>query len=176
MPTLAPARPSSDTRRHEKDDRLIAAAQALPELRVAVAHPCDEASIGAACEAATLSLIEPILVGPPGKIGAAATALGVDITAYRRVEAAHSHESAARAVASAGEANIPVVPNLEAGNMLAKSFTFLAGADAAGIVLGARVPIILNSRADSRLTRLASCAVASLFVAGQRAARLMPEV
>ena len=43
-----------------------------------------------------------------------------------------------------------VVPDLEAGNMLAKSLTFLAGADAAGIVLGARVPIILTSRADSR--------------------------
>jgi phosphate acetyltransferase len=68
------------------------------------------------------------------------------------------------------------VPNLEAGNMLAKSLTFLAGADAAGIVLGARVPIILTSRADSRLTRLASCAVASLFAAAQRATHLLPEV
>ena len=45
MPTLAPARPSSDTRRHAKEDRLIAAAQALPELRVAVAHPCAVASL-----------------------------------------------------------------------------------------------------------------------------------
>ena len=49
----------------------------------------------------------------------------------------------------AGRANVLVVPDLEAGNMLAKSLTFLAGADAAGIVLGARVPIILTSRADS---------------------------
>ncbi len=60
----------------------------------------------------------------------------------------------------AGRANVLVVPDLEAGNMLAKSLSFLAGADAAGIVLGARVPIILTSRADSLLTRLASCAVA----------------
>ncbi|MHB2211533.1 phosphate acetyltransferase [Methylobacterium sp. CM6257] len=324
VPTLAPEPPPAETRRHEKYDRLITAAKALPKLRVAVAHPCDEASLGAALEAATLGLIEPILVGPPGKIGAAAASLGADITAYRSVEAAHSHESAAKAVALvsasqaealmkgslhtdelmaavvrpdsglrtarrishcfvmdvpehatplivtdaainiaptlqekrditqnaidlahalgvetvrvaivsavetvnpkvpstldaaalckmadrdqitgalldgplaldnaidlgaarikkirspvAGQANILVVPNLEAGNMLAKSLTFLAGADAAGIVLGARVPIILTSRADSRLTRLASCAVAALFAAAQRAARLLPEV
>jgi phosphate acetyltransferase len=62
----------------------------------------------------------------------------------------------------AGRANVLMVPDLEAGNMLAKSLSFLAGADAAGIVLGARVPIILTSRADSVMTRLASCAVAAL--------------
>src|ERR1700751_2857512 len=58
----------------------------------------------------------------------------------------------------AGRANVLVVPDLESGNMLAKSLSFLAGATAAGFVLGARVPIILTSRADSLLTRLASCA------------------
>jgi phosphate acetyltransferase len=68
----------------------------------------------------------------------------------------------------AGRANVVVVPDLEAGNMLAKSLSFLAGADAAGIVLGARVPIILTSRADSLLTRLASCAVATLVAASRR--------
>jgi len=62
----------------------------------------------------------------------------------------------------AGRADILVVPDLEAGNMLAKQLTFLSGADAAGIVLGARVPIILTSRADSALTRSASCALAVL--------------
>jgi phosphate acetyltransferase len=61
-----------------------------------------------------------------------------------------------------------VVPDLEAGNMLAKSLSFLAQADAAGIVLGARVPIILTSRADSLLTRLASCAVAVMVAAARR--------
>jgi phosphate acetyltransferase len=65
----------------------------------------------------------------------------------------------------AGRANVLVVPNLEAGNMLAKSLTFLADAECAGIVLGARVPIILTSRADSVITRLASCAVAALVSA-----------
>ena len=69
----------------------------------------------------------------------------------------------------AGQANVLIVPDLEAGNMLAKSLSFLAGADAAGIVLGARVPIILTSRADSLLTRLASCAVAVLVAAARRA-------
>jgi phosphate acetyltransferase len=68
----------------------------------------------------------------------------------------------------AGRANILVVPDLEAGNMLAKSLSFLAGADAAGIVLGARVPIILTSRADTLLTRLASCAVAALVADARR--------
>lgn len=68
----------------------------------------------------------------------------------------------------AGHANVLVVPDLEAGNMLAKSLSFLAGAECAGVVLGARVPIILTSRADSVTTRLASCAVASLMAAARR--------
>ena len=55
------------------------------------------------------------------------------------------------------------MPDIEAGNMLAKQLTFLAGADAAGVVLGARVPIILTSRADAERTRMASCAVAVLI-------------
>jgi len=73
----------------------------------------------------------------------------------------------------AGRANVLVVPDLEAGNMLAKSLSFLAGADAAGIVLGARVPIILTSRADSVLTRRASCAVGSLVAHARRQATAM---
>lgn len=71
----------------------------------------------------------------------------------------------------AGRANVLLVPDLEAGNMLAKSLTFLAHADAAGIVLGARVPIVLTSRADSVIARLASCAVASLLVDKRRRTR-----
>jgi phosphate acetyltransferase len=70
----------------------------------------------------------------------------------------------------AGRANVLVVPDLEAGNMLAKSLSFLAGADAAGIVLGARVPIILTSRADSVMTRLASCGIAALVAQARREA------
>jgi phosphate acetyltransferase len=70
----------------------------------------------------------------------------------------------------AGDADILIAPDLEAGNILAKELTFLAGADAAGIVLGARVPIILTSRADNIRTRMASCAIAALYAAARRAA------
>jgi phosphate acetyltransferase len=77
---------------------------------------------------------------------------------------------------SPGAAQILVVPDLEAGNMLAKNLTFLAHADAAGIVLGARVPIILTSRADSVRTRLASCAVATLYAAARRKNAPIPAV
>jgi phosphate acetyltransferase len=68
----------------------------------------------------------------------------------------------------AGRANLLIVPDLKAGNMLAKSLSFLAGADAAGIVLGAKVPIILTSRADSVQARLASCATAALVAQARR--------
>jgi phosphate acetyltransferase len=313
-----------ETRRHEKYDRLLAAAKALPRLKVAVAHPCDATSLGATLEAASLGLIDPILVGPQDKIAATANSLKVDLSELRIVDAPHSHAAAEKAVALvkageaealmkgslhtdelmaavvrrdgglrtarrvshcfvmdvpshesalivtdaainiaptledkvdivqnaidlaralgvetvrvailsametvnpkvpstieaaalckmadrgqitggildgplaldnaidlgaaqiknirspvAGQANVLVVPNLEAGNMLAKSLTFLADADAAGIVLGARVPIILTSRADAQITRLASCAVASLVAEAQRAKLALPEV
>jgi phosphate acetyltransferase len=309
------ARPGS--RRHEKYERLVEAAQRLPPVTTAVAHPCDEVSLESAVEAARLKLILPVLVGPAGRIREVAARTGVDIGGLEIVDAAHSHEAAAKAVELvrlgraealmkgslhtdelmaaavsrargirtarrishcfimdvpghanaliitdaavniaptledkidivqnaidlahamgvtevrvailsametvnpkvpstveaaalckmadrgqitgavldgplaldnaispeaaaikkivspvAGRANVLVVPDLEAGNMLAKSLSFLAGADAAGIVLGARVPIILTSRADALLTRLASCAVAVLVAASRRA-------
>jgi len=68
----------------------------------------------------------------------------------------------------AGKANILLVPDLESGNMLAKQLTYMSGADAAGIVLGSRVPIILTSRADKLRTRLASAAVAVLLAHARR--------
>jgi phosphate acetyltransferase len=326
MTVAVPAHGASEqgARRHDKYKRLVAAAQSVPKLKVAVAHPCDAASIGAVFEAAELGLIEPILVGPSAKITAAAEALGKNVSRMRVVDALHSHEAAEKAVELvksgnaealmkgslhtdelmgavvrregglrtarrvshcfvmdvpthdtaliitdaainiaptledkvhivqnaidlaralrvdpvrvailsametvnpkvpstieaaalckmsdrgqitggildgplaldnaidlgaakikkiqspvAGQANVLVVPDLEAGNMLAKSLTFLADADAAGIVLGARVPIILTSRADSTITRLASCAVASLVADAQRKSLAIPEV
>jgi phosphate acetyltransferase len=75
----------------------------------------------------------------------------------------------------AGRAQILIVPNLEAGNMLAKNLIFLSHADAAGLVLGARVPVILTSRADSVRTRMASCAIASLSANARRSSTKLPE-
>jgi phosphate acetyltransferase len=74
----------------------------------------------------------------------------------------------------AGRAQILVVPDLEAGNMLAKNLIYLARADSAGLVLGARVPIVLTSRADSVRSRMASCAVAVLYAAARRRAATVP--
>jgi phosphate acetyltransferase len=68
----------------------------------------------------------------------------------------------------AGRAQILVVPNLEAGNMLAKNLAYFAKADGAGIVLGARVPVVLTSRADTARARMASCAIASLYAHARR--------
>jgi phosphate acetyltransferase len=300
----------------EKYQRLIAAVKALPPVPTAVAHPCDAASLEGALNAAKLGIITPILVGPRQKILAAAAAAKLDIGELEIVDAAHSHDSADKAVALvregraellmkgslhtdellaavvkrdtglrtgkrlshcfimdvpshpkpliitdaainifptleekvdivqnaidlaralrveqprvailsametvnpklqstveaaalckmaergqikgglldgplamdnaispdaarikgiggevAGQADILVVPDLEAGNMLAKSLSFLMSADSAGIVLGARVPIILTSRADSVQSRLASAAVAALVAHRRR--------
>jgi phosphate acetyltransferase len=301
---------------HEHYQQLIAAAQRLLPITVAVVHPCDDVSLQGAIEAQRLGLIAPILVGPPARIQRIADGLGIDISALPLIASAHSHDSAAKAVALvrqakaqalmkgslhtdevmgavvardtgirterrlshcfvmdvpghpdpliitdaavniaptleekvdivqnaidlaraiglpdvrvailsametvnpkepstieaaalckmadrgqiqgatldgplaldnaidldaaaikhivspvAGRANVLVVPDLVSGNILAKSLSFLAGADSAGIVLGAQVPIILTSRADSLPARLASCAVASLVAAARR--------
>jgi phosphate acetyltransferase len=311
------APPQTTPRRHDKFERLVQAAQRGPPITMAVAHPCNDVSLESAVEAARLKLVTPILVGPTARVRQVAEAAHIDISAFELVDAAHSHDSAAKAVelvrraraealmkgslhtdelmaavvardtglrtarrisqcfimdvpghdqaliitdaavniapdlevkvdivqnaidlahalgvaevrvailsametvnpkvpstveaaalckmadrgqitgavldgplaldnaispqaaavkaivsAVAGRANVLVAPDLEAGNMLAKSLSFLAGADGAGIVLGARVPIVLTSRADDLLTRLASCAVAGLMSAAQRA-------
>jgi phosphate acetyltransferase len=302
--------------RHEAYDRLIERCKSIGAIVTAVAHPCDQASLSAAVDAASAGIIKPILVGPAEKIRAVAAEHGLDIAGMRIVDAAHSHDAADKAVAAvrsgeaevlmkgslhtdelmaavvrretglrtarrvshcfimavpsyprpliitdaavniaptledkvdivqnaidlaralgiekprvailsavetvnpkipstieaaalckmadrgqivgglldgplaldnaineeaarikgiaspvAGRADILMVPDLEAGNMLAKNLTFLAGADAAGIVLGARVPIILTSRADNLRTRMASCAVAALYASSRR--------
>jgi phosphotransacetylase/acyl dehydratase len=68
----------------------------------------------------------------------------------------------------AGRANILVVPGLDSGNMLVKQLSFMSHAEGAGLVLGASVPVILNSRSDSAMSRLASCAIAALHVNNRR--------
>jgi phosphate acetyltransferase len=130
---------------------------------------------------AILSAMETVTTKVPSTIEAAALCkmaergqiTGAVLDGPLALDNAISPEAAAiKKIASpvAGRANILAVPDLEAGNMLAKSLSFLANADAAGIVLGARVPIILTSRADSLVSRLASCAVAVMVAAARRKA------
>jgi phosphate acetyltransferase len=127
-----------------------------------------------------LSAVETINPGIPSTIDAAALCkmadrgqiTGGELDGPLAFDNALSSEAARiKGIRSpvAGQAQILVVPDLEAGNMLAKNLTFLSNADAAGIVLGARVPIILTSRADKVRTRMASCAVAMLLAHSRRA-------
>ena len=129
---------------------------------------------------AILSAMESVNPDVPSTLEAAALCkmadrgqiTGAQLDGPLALDNAISLEAAAiKKIASpvAGRANVLVVPDLEAGNMLAKSLSFLADADAAGIVLGAKVPIILTSRADEEIARLASCAVAQLLVAARKA-------
>lgn len=127
----------------------------MPKVAILSAVETITSRIPSTLEAAALckmaergQIIGAVLDGP----------LGFDIAISREAAAVKHIVSAV-----AGDADILLVPDLEAGNMLAKELTFLADADAAGIVLGARVPIILTSRADSLRTRIASCAVAALY-------------
>lgn len=124
---------------------------------------------------AILSAVETVTTSIPSTIDAAALCkmaergqiTGADLDGPLALDNAISPEAAGiKGLTSpvAGRAQILVAPDLEAGNMLAKNLTFMAGADAAGLVLGARVPVILTSRADTLKTRLASCAVAVLYV------------
>ena len=129
---------------------------------------------------AILSAVETVNPGIPSTIDAAALCkmaergqiTGGELDGPLAFDNAISPEAARiKGIKSpvAGQAQILVVPDLEAGNMLAKNLSFLSGADAAGIVLGARVPIILTSRADNVRTRMASCAVAMLLAYSQLA-------
>lgn len=131
---------------------------------------------------ALLSAVETVSVAIPSTIEAAALCkmadrgqiTGGELDGPLAFDNAISEEAAhIKGIKSpvAGRAQILVAPDLEAGNMLAKNLSFLSNADAAGIVLGARVPVILTSRADNLRTRLASCAVASLFSYSQKTGR-----
>lgn len=134
----------------------------------------------AAPRVAILSAVETVTTKIPGTIDAAALCKMADrgqitggvLDGPLALDNAVSVEAAQiKGIISevAGRAQILLVPDLEAGNMVAKLLTFLASADAAGIVLGARVPIILTSRADAVRTRMASCAIAALYAHARRA-------
>lgn len=131
---------------------------------------------------AILSALETVTPKIPGTIDAAALCKMADrgqiqggiLDGPLALDNAISMQAASiKAIRSevAGRAQILVVPDLEAGNMLAKNLIFLAGSDAAGVVLGARVPIVLTSRADHVRARMASCAVAVLDADHRRRAR-----
>jgi phosphate acetyltransferase len=142
----------------------LAHAMRFPEVRVAILSAMETVNpkipstveAGALCKMADRGQITGALVDGPLALD---NAISLESVAIKKINSP-----------VAGRANVLVVPDLEAGNMLAKSLSFLAGADAAGIVLGARVPIILTSRADSVMTRLASCAVAVLVANARREA------
>ena len=112
--------PSQAGRRHDKYDRLVTVARSLPRLKVAVAHPCDAASLGAVIEASELGLIDPILVGPQAKIMAAAKAIGQDISSMELVDAVHSDAAAEKAVelVKAGKAEALMKGSLHTDELL----------------------------------------------------------
>jgi phosphate acetyltransferase len=148
----------------------LAHAMRFPEVRVAILSAMETVNpkvpstveAGALCKMADRGQITGAIVDGPLALD---NAISLESVAIKKIDSP-----------VAGHANVLVVPDLEAGNMLAKSLSFLAGADAAGIVLGARVPIVLTSRADSLMTRLASCAVAGLVADYRRATvgKVMP--
>jgi len=86
------------SREHKRYERLLARAKAIQPLTTAVAHPCDESSLGAAVDAARTSLMTPLLVGPAARIKAVAEKSGFDLDGLEIVDTPHSHASAARAV------------------------------------------------------------------------------
>lgn len=162
-------------------DAAINIAPGLEEKRDICQNAIDLArSLG--CErpkVAILSAVETVTVKIPSTIDAAALCkmadrgqiTGAILDGPLAMDNAISPEAAqTKGITSevAGDADILVAPDLEAGNILAKQLTFLANADAAGLVLGARVPVILTSRADSVRVRMASCGVAVLVAHARR--------
>ncbi len=142
----------------------LAHALRFPEVRVAILSAMETVNpkvpstveAGALCKMADRGQITGAIVDGPLALD---NAISLESVKIKKIDSP-----------VAGRANVLIVPDLEAGNMLAKSLSFLANADAAGIVLGARVPIILTSRADSVETRLASCGVAALVAQARREA------
>jgi phosphotransacetylase len=162
-------------------DAAINIAPTLEDKRDIIQNAIDLAhSLGKAMpKVAILSAVETVTTKIPSTIDAAALCKMADrgqitgalLDGPLAMDNAISMEAAkTKGITSpvAGDADILVAPDLEAGNILAKQLTFLANADAAGIVLGARVPIILTSRADNVRVRMASCAVAVLVAHARR--------
>ena len=114
---------ATDTlRQHEKYERLIGAAKAMPPLATAVAHPCDEASLKGALEAAEAKLIKPILVGPKDKIRSVAQAFSLDLDGFEVIDAPHSQAAAEKAVelVRTGKAELLMKGSLHTDELLAE--------------------------------------------------------
>ncbi|MEH6832679.1 MAG: bifunctional enoyl-CoA hydratase/phosphate acetyltransferase [Sulfitobacter sp.] len=157
-----------------------AAINIFPDLQVKrdiVQNSIDLAhALGIACpKVAILSAVETVTPSLPSTLDAAALCKMADrgqITGAQLDGPLAFDNAVSRAAADAkgivsevaGSADILIVPDLEAGNMVAKQLIYLAGADSAGVVLGAQIPIVLTSRADGLMSRLASTAIAQLFV------------
>jgi len=141
-------------------DLAAALGVAAPKLAVLSAVEAANPAIPSSVEAAEIAAM-----AARGEItgGSVQGPLAMDL-------ALSAHAAAVKGVAGpvAGQADIVLVPGLEAGNILFKALTYLAGAKAAGVVLGAAVPVILTSRSDDEHARLASCAVAVLAAAHGR--------
>ena len=135
----------------QKDDVRVAILSAMETVNLKIPSTTDAATL---CKMADRGQITGALVDGPLALD---NAISLEAAQIKKIDSP-----------VAGRANVLIAPDLEAGNMLAKSLTFLADADAAGVVLGARVPIILTSRADAVLTRLASCGVAACIAKWRR--------
>ncbi|MBV8450910.1 MAG: bifunctional enoyl-CoA hydratase/phosphate acetyltransferase [Deltaproteobacteria bacterium] len=159
-------------------DGAINIAPTLEEKVDIVQNAIDLAhALGMLCpKVAILSAIEMVRPSIPSTIDAAALCkmadrgqiTGAILDGPLAFDEAISREAAVKRIESAvaGDPDILLVPDLDAGNMLAKEVRLFAGAEEAGIVLGARVPIILTSRADNVHARIASCAIAALYARG----------
>ena len=142
----------------------LAHALRFPEVRVAILSAMETVNpkvpstveAGALCKMADRGQITGAIVDGPLALD---NAISLESVKIKKIDSP-----------VAGRANVLVVPDLETGNVLAKSLSYLANADGAGIVLGARVPIILTSRADSVQSRLASCGIAALVAHARREA------
>ncbi len=142
------------------------------DLAHALNVPCPKVAILSAVETVTEKIPSTIEAAALCKMADRLQITGAILDGPLAFDNAISKEAAdMKGIVSAvsGDPDILLVPDLEAGNMLAKQLTFLLQADAAGLVLGARVPIILTSRSDSVRTKLASCAVAKLLILARRA-------
>ncbi|HEU0017668.1 MAG TPA: bifunctional enoyl-CoA hydratase/phosphate acetyltransferase, partial [Methyloceanibacter sp.] len=113
---------SNALRRHEKYDRLIAAAKKLPPIATTVAHPCDETSLRGALEAGEAGLIRPILVGPKGKIESVAKEFSLDLGDVEIVDVPHSQAAAEKAVelVRTGKADLLMKGSLHTDELLAE--------------------------------------------------------